>query len=106
MTEMIRVQVDQALINEWEKNSLSNEWDAILFHGSQFGDSKCQYNRISLGNNDYAIEIAAADWTKCGGSVSVQNGALTASNKVSRDVTHSVISFVEVNFYFLYPKPQ
>ena len=98
MTEMIQVQVDQALINDWEKNSLSAEWGAALFHGTQYNDAKCQYNKISTSNGDYAITISAADWTKCGGAVSVQNGMLTVSNKVSRDVTHSVISFFEVSF--------
>ena len=98
MTEMIQIQVDQDLIDDWEQNNLSSEWGANLFHGSKFDDSRCQYTRISSGNSDYAITISAADWTKCGGSVSVQNGMLTVSNKVSRDVTHSIISFEEVMF--------
>ena len=92
MTEMIRVTVDQALINDWEQTK-SSAWNGILFHGSNY--EKCQFSR-TMTNSDYAITISAADWAKCGGSVSVQNGMLTVSNKVSRDIDHAVISFEQV----------
>lgn len=95
MTEMIRVTVDQELINEWEKTKMSNNWGVNLFHGSNYKAKDCQFSR-TMTNSDYAITISAADWAKCGGSVSVQNGMLTVSNKVSRDVNHDVISFEEV----------
>lgn len=95
MTEMIRVTVDQALLSDWKQTSMSNAWEGLLFHGSDFDASQCQFS-TSNTNSDYAITISAADWAKCGGSVSVQNGMLTVSNKVSRDIDHSVISFVEV----------
>jgi len=98
MTEMIQIQVDQALIEDWEQNKLSTTWGATLFHGSQFNARQCQFNRLSNANSDYSLTISAADWAKCGGSVSVQNGMLTVSNKVSRDVTHDVISFEEPVF--------
>ena len=102
MTEMIRVTVDQELITKWEQATMSTAWDGTLFHGSDFESSGCQFTR-SMTNSDYAITIAAADWAKCGGSVSVQNGMLTVSNKVSRDVNHAVISFEEV-IYWVYTK--
>ena len=92
---MIRVTVDQELINEWEKTKMSNNWGVNLFHGSNYKAKDCQFSR-TMTNSDYAITISAADWAKCGGSVSVQNGMLTVSNKVSRDVNHDVISFEEV----------
>ena len=92
MTEIIRVTVDQALINDWEQTK-SSTWNGILFHGSNF--EKCRFSR-TMTNSDYAMTISAADWAKCGGSVSVQNGMLTVSNKVSRDIDHAVISFVQV----------
>ena len=92
MTEMIRVTVDQALINDW-KQTKSSAWNGILFHGSNY--EKCRFSR-AMTNSDYAITISAADWAKCGGSVSVQNGMLTVSNKVSRDIDHAVISFEQV----------
>ena len=98
---MIRVTVDQELIAEWEKAKMGN-WGANLFHGSDFTAKNCQFAR-SITNSDYAITISAADWAKCGGSVSVQNGMLTVSNKVSRDVNHAVISFEEV-IYWVYTK--
>ena len=94
MTEMIRVTVDQALVTDW-KQAKSDAWDGILFHGSNFEGNGCQFTR-TMTNSDYAITISAADWAKCGGSVSVQNGMLTVSNKVSRDIDHTVISFEEV----------
>ena len=93
MTEMIRVTVDQALINDWKQATMSKTWNGVLFHGSNY--EKCQFTR-TMTNSDYAITISAADWAKCGGSVSVQNGMLTVSNKVSRDIDHTVISFEEV----------
>ena len=94
MTEMIRVTVDQALINDWEQTK-SSAWKGRMFHGSNFADKTCQFTR-TMTNSDYAITISAADWAKCGGSVSVQNGMLTVSNKVSRDIDHTVISFEQV----------
>ena len=94
MTEMIRVTVDQALINDWEQTK-SSAWKGTMFHGSNFADDECRFTR-TMTNSDYAITISAADWAKCGGSVSVQNGMLTVSNKVSRDIDHTVISFEEV----------
>ena len=93
MTEMIRVTVDQALVTRWKQATMTNAWNGILFHGSNY--EKCRFTR-AMTNSDYAITISAADWAKCGGSVSVQNGMLTVSNKVSRDIDHSVISFEQV----------
>jgi len=97
MTESIRIQVDRALIDEWEQNTLSAEWGATLFNGANYDARKCQFSR-SIAGGDYAISISSADWASCGGFVSVQNGMLTVSNKVSRDVDHSVISFEEPVF--------